>query len=60
MNVIVKHSIRFVFLVLLQALVLNQIEVGLGIQIMAYPIFILLLPFEMSTMSFLGSDAIII
>lgn len=50
MNVIVKHSIRFVFLILLQALVLNQIEIGLGIQIMVYPIFILLLPFETGTL----------
>jgi hypothetical protein len=49
MNVILLHSIRFVFLALFQALVLNQIEVGLGIQIMVYPIFILLLPFEIST-----------
>lgn len=46
MNIILKHSIRFVFLVLLQALVLNQLEVGLGIQFMPYPIFIFLLPFE--------------
>lgn len=50
MNVIVKNSIRFVFLVLIQALVLNQIEIGLGIQLMVYPIFILLLPFETGTM----------
>lgn len=50
MNVIVLHSIRFIFLALIQALVLNQIEIGLGIQIMVYPIFILLLPSEISTM----------
>ncbi|MFN5912578.1 MAG: hypothetical protein ACK45H_14645 [Bacteroidota bacterium] len=50
MNVIVKNIIRFVFLLLLQALVLNQIEIGLGIQIMVYPIFILLLPFETGTL----------
>lgn len=47
MNIIIKHSIRFIFLVLLQGLVLNQLEIGLGIQIMVYPIFILLLPFEL-------------
>ena len=50
MNIIIQHSIRFVFLAILQALVLNQIEIGLGIQIMAYPIFVFLLPFEISTL----------
>jgi hypothetical protein len=46
MNVILKHSVRFVFLVFLQALVLNQLEIGFGIHIMVYPLLILLLPFE--------------
>ncbi len=32
----------------MQALVFNQLEVGFGIQIMAYPLFIMLLPFETS------------
>lgn len=50
MNIIIQHSIRFVFIAILQALVLNQIEIGLGIQIMAYPIFVFLLPFEISTL----------
>jgi hypothetical protein len=49
MNVILTHIIRFLFLALLQALVLNQIEIGFGIQIMVYPIFIFLLPFNIST-----------
>lgn len=49
MNIIIKHSVRFLFMVLVQALILNQMEIGLGIQIMVYPLFIVLLPFEMAT-----------
>jgi len=48
MNVLLKHSVRFVLLVFLQALVLNQLEIGFGIHVMVYPLFILLLPFEVS------------
>lgn len=54
MNIILKHSLRFLFFVLLQTLVLNQIEIGWGIQIMAYPLYILLLPVEMSIFSTLS------
>jgi hypothetical protein len=43
MNVFIKHGIRFVFIVAMQVLVLNQIELGLGVQLMVYPLFILLL-----------------
>lgn len=46
MNLILKHSLRFFGLILIQVLVLNQIEIGFGIQIMAYPLFILLLPVD--------------
>ena len=48
MNLVVKNMISFVSLMALQVLVLNQIEIGLGIQLMVYPLFILLLPVEMS------------
>lgn len=48
MRVILIHSIRFVLLVLLQTLVFNQLEVGLGIHPMIYPLFIMLLPFSTS------------
>ena len=48
MNQIVKNILRFVSLMLVQVLVLNQIEIGYGIQLMVYPLFILLLPVEMS------------
>ena len=33
---------------MLQVLVLNQIEIGWGIQLMIYPVFIMLLPVELS------------
>lgn len=45
---IVKHGLRFLFFFLVQVLVLNQIELGMGIQIMIYPLFVLLLPVEMN------------
>lgn len=45
---IVTHSIRFVLLFVLQVLILNYLEIGYGIQMMIYPLFILLLPVEMN------------
>ena len=48
MNLILKHTIRFLFFALAQVLILNQIEIGYGIQLMIYPLFIFLLPVEMS------------
>lgn len=48
MNSIVVHILRFLFFVLIQVLVLNQLEVGFGVQIMVYPLYILLLPVEMN------------
>jgi hypothetical protein len=51
MNNIVKHSIRFFALVIIQTMILNQVEIGLGVQIMVYPLYIILLPFELSTIS---------
>lgn len=48
MSSVVKHILRFFLFFLVQVLVLNQIELGMGIQIMIYPLFILLLPVEMS------------
>jgi hypothetical protein len=42
------HILRFVGFFLIQVLILNQIEIGFGIQIMIYPLFILLLPVEMN------------
>ncbi len=48
MNEIVKNSIRFVAFILIQILIFNQIELGLGTQIMVYPLFIILLPVNMN------------
>lgn len=47
MNEVIKHIIRFIVLLIIQTLVLNQLEIGLGIQMMVYPLFIVLLPFEL-------------
>jgi hypothetical protein len=46
---IAKQAIRFIVLVIIQALVLNQLEIGFSIQFMVTPIFLMLLPFETST-----------
>lgn len=48
MNIVVKIGLRFLFILILQVLILNQIEIGFGIQLFVYPLFILLLPVEMS------------
>jgi len=45
---IIKHSIRFVLFLLAQAFIFNQLEIGLGIQLMVYPLYIFLLPLEMN------------
>ena len=45
---VLKHSIRFVLFVFVQALIFNQLEIGWGIQFMIYPLFILLLPWDMN------------
>lgn len=47
MNEVIKHIIRFLILVVVQTLILNQLEIGFGIQFMVYPLFILLLPFDL-------------
>lgn len=44
MKQLIVHSLRFVFFVLLQALVFNQLEIGFGFNPMIYPLFIILLP----------------
>lgn len=48
MNVLLKHSFRLGFFLLIQALILNQVELGAGTLIMIYPLFILLLPVEIN------------
>ncbi|MCH2229302.1 MAG: rod shape-determining protein MreD [Crocinitomicaceae bacterium] len=54
MNTFLKFGVRFIFVVLIQVLVLNQIEFGFGIQLMIYPLFILLLPVELGIFPLLG------
>ena len=49
MNIAVKYGLRFLLLAAMQVLVLNQLEFGFGIQFMVYPLFIVLLPFEIGT-----------
>ena len=53
MSVLFKHSVRFLILGLVQVLLLNQLEIGLGIQAMVYPLFILLLPIDLGTIPLL-------
>lgn len=48
MTGIFVHIFRFLFFILAQALIFNQLEIGLGIHPMIYPLFILLLPFELN------------
>jgi hypothetical protein len=45
-NSVVFYTVWFVALVVSQILVFNQFELGFGIHIMVYPMFILLLPFD--------------
>ena len=47
MNEILKHILRFAAFFVIQAFILNQLEIGWGIQVMVYPLFIMLLPFDM-------------
>ncbi len=48
MNNIFSHIIRFVLLILVQVFILNQLQIGFGILIMAYPLFVFLLPHDMN------------
>lgn len=47
---LITYGWRFIFFLLVQVFILNQLEVGWGIQAMPYPLFILLLPVEMSVL----------
>jgi hypothetical protein len=48
MRIFITHSIRFILFALTQALIFNQIEVKFGVQVMIYPLFILLLPYSIN------------
>jgi hypothetical protein len=47
MTLVLRHIGRFMILTLLQILILNNLEIGWGIQFMPYPLFLFLLPIEM-------------
>jgi hypothetical protein len=48
MRTFLIQTIRFVLFLFAQALLFNNIEVGLGIHVMIYPLFILLLPYKLN------------
>ena len=48
MNNLLTHITRLVIFVLAQGLIFGQLEFGAGIHPMIYPLFILLLPFDIS------------
>lgn len=48
MKLIITQLIRFILFILAQTWVFNQLEIGFGIQVMVYPLFLMLLPFETS------------
>lgn len=51
MNTLISKIIQFVLLVLFQVLILNNLEVGFGLYIMVYPLFIFSLPYQMNTVT---------
>lgn len=58
-NNIIKNSIRFILLVLLQVLIVQNIRIGSYIILLPYVLFILLLPFETPKMVVLLSSFLI-
>lgn len=53
MGRIIVHSIRFLLFAFFQILVLNNLEIGWGTYPMLYPLFLFMLPFEMTTIPLL-------
>jgi rod shape-determining protein MreD len=53
MNVYLSNTLRFILLALTQGLILNNVELGWGTHIMLYPLFIMLLPIELSAVRLL-------
>jgi hypothetical protein len=45
---LIKYLFQFIAYVLAQALVFNQLEIDYGIQFMIYPLYILLLPYDLN------------
>ena len=48
MKLIITQFLRFILFIVAQTLVFNNLEIGFGIQIMVYPLFLMLLPFDTS------------
>lgn len=53
MRLVIIHTLRFIFFVAAQTLIFNQFEIGLGIHPMIYPLFIMLLPFDIGVVTML-------
>lgn len=53
MRTVIVHTLRFLLFVAAQTLIFNQFEIGLGIHPMIYPLFIMLLPFEIGVVTML-------
>jgi hypothetical protein len=48
MKLIITQFLRFILFIIAQTLVFNNLEIGFGVQIMVYPLFLMLLPFDTS------------
>ena len=48
MKLIITQFLRFILFIVAQTLIFNNLEIGFGIQIMVYPLFLMLLPFDTS------------
>lgn len=59
MEIIVTPVVRFISLLLLQVFILNAIEPGMGIYLMAYPLFIAVLPFNYNVITVLSISFLI-
>jgi hypothetical protein len=51
---IIKHTLRFIILILLQVLIVQNIRLGTYIILLPYVLFILMLPFETPSLLLLG------
>jgi rod shape-determining protein MreD len=56
---VIKNTLRFAILVLLQGLVINHIPLGPSLILFPYIMFILMLPFETPNMVLLGSSFVL-
>lgn len=54
MNNIFQNIIRLVLFVLIQTMLFNQLEIGFGIHVMIYPLFILMINAEMNVFGLLS------